>query len=255
MLEGVDMDWSPKSFSNKVAYERLPAGKYTFMLRAVDVRGNFSEVTMLQFRVSSPWYNSSWAYLIYIMLAVTIFYVVRQMILFRFKKQHLRKIRKLETLRLKMLADELQNQVNQKNAELVTQTSFIIQKNELIEKIKALIEDFYAKNKSTLLQQLMYKINNLVSHNLDTEDDWKNFLLKFEEKHTEFFKKLKADYPTLTSTDLRLCACLKLNMETKDIASLMNLSVRAVENNRYRLRKKLNLRTEQNLNEFFISIE
>ncbi len=237
MLEGVDMDWSPKSFSNKVAYERLPAGKYTFMLRAVDVRGNFSEVTMLQFRVSSPWYNSSWAYLIYIMLAATIFYVVRQMILFRFKKQHLRKIRKLETLRLKMLADELQNQVNQKNAELVTQTSFIIQKNELIEKIKALIEDFYAKNKSTLLQQLMYKINNLVSHNLDTEDDWKNFLLKFEEKHTEFFKKLKADYPTLTSTDLRLCACLKLNMETKDIASLMNLSVRAVENNRYRLRK------------------
>lgn len=255
MLEGVDMDWSAKSFSNKVTYERLPAGKYIFMLRAVDVRGNFSEVTLLQFKVDSPWYNSSWAYLVYIMLAVGVFFAVKQMILFRFKKQHLRKIRKLETMRLKMLADELQNQVNQKNAELVTQTSFIIQKNELIEKIKALIEDFYAKNKSTLLQQLIYKINNLVSHNLDTEDDWKNFLLKFEEKHTEFFKKLKTDYPTLTSTDLRLCACLKLNMETKDIASLMNLSIRAVENNRYRLRKKLDLKTEQNLNEFFISIE
>jgi DNA-binding CsgD family transcriptional regulator len=92
-------------------------------------------------------------------------------------------------------------------------------------------------------------------NDLDTEEDWKNFLIKFEEKHTNFFKKLKAGYPALTSTDLRLCACLKLNMETKDIASLMSLSVRAVENNRYRLRKKLNLATEQNLNEFFISFD
>ncbi|MBP1618909.1 MAG: hypothetical protein H6Q14_2736 [Bacteroidetes bacterium] len=255
MLEGVDIDWSPKSYSNKVSYERLPEGKYTFKIRAVDIRGNFSDITLLRFRVRPPWYNSFWAYLLYAILITGALYVGRMIIFYRFKKQHLRKIRKLETLRLKMLADELQNQVNQKNAELVTQTSFIIQKNELIEKIKALIEDFYAKNKSALLQQLIYKINNLVSHNLDTEDDWRNFLIKFEEKHTEFFKKLKANYPTLTSTDLRLCACLKLNMETKDIASLMNLSVRAVENNRYRLRKKLDLRTEQNLNEFFISIE
>lgn len=255
MLEGVDLDWSPKLFSNKVSYERLPAGKYKFKLRAVDMRGDFSETTLLEFKVSPPWYNSSWAYMFYSVSIIGLLYAGRLVIFYRFKKQHLRKIRKLETLRLKMLADELQSQVNQKNAELVTQTSFIIQKNELIEKIKALIEDFYAKNKSAVLQQLIYKINSLVSHNLDTEDDWRNFLIKFEEKHTEFFKKLKTDYPTLTSTDLRLCACLKLNMETKDIASLMNLSVRAVENNRYRLRKKLNLKTEQNLNEFFISIE
>lgn len=77
----------------------------------------------------------------------------------------------------------------------------------------------------------------LLTENLNTEDDWKMFLIKFEQKHPYFFKSLKEDYPILTNNDLRLCACLKLNMETKDIASLMNLSVRAVENNRYRLRK------------------
>jgi DNA-binding CsgD family transcriptional regulator len=62
-------------------------------------------------------------------------------------------------------------------------------------------------------------------------------------------------HPQLTNNDLRLCACLRLNMETKDIASLMNLSVRAVENNRYRLRKKLDLKPTQNLNEYFLNID
>ncbi len=255
MLEGLDNGWSQKSYTNHVTYERLPPGNYTFKVRAVDVRGDFSEVTVLKFKVLPPWYNSIWAYLVYALLLGGIFYFARLYVLHRYNKQHIRRMRKLETMRLQMLADELQIQVNQKNAELVTQTSFIIHKNELIEKIRSLIEDFYSKNKSAVLQQLIYKINSLLSNNLDTEDDWKNFLIKFEEKHTDFFKKLKANYPSLTSTDLRLCACLKLNMETKDIASLMNLSVRAVENNRYRLRKKLELKTEQNLNEFFISID
>lgn len=255
MLEGVDMGWSSRANTNKVSYERLPAGNYTFRVRAVDIGGNFSKETILHFNVQPPWYSSVWAYFVYVVLIGGALYAGRMIVLYRFKRKHLRKMRKLETMRLQVLADELQNQINQKNAELVTQTSFIIHKNELIEKIRALIDEFYMKNKSTVLQQLIYKINSLLNHNLDTEEDWKNFLIKFEEKHTDFFKRLKTEYPTLTSSDLRLCACLKLNMETKDIASLMNLSVRAVENNRYRLRKKLDLRTEQNLNEFFIAID
>lgn len=254
-MDGVDVAWSRKAHLSKVLYERLPAGSYSFRIRSVDVGGNISKDTVLHFKILPPWYNTSWAYLLYLFLVASALYLLWQFNLRRYRRQHLRKMRKLETMQLKILADELQAQVNQKNAELVTQTSFIIHKNELIEKIKALIDDFYTKNKSAVLQQLIYKINSLLSNDLDTEEDWKNFLIKFEEKHTNFFKKLKAGYPALTSTDLRLCACLKLNMETKDIASLMSLSVRAVENNRYRLRKKLNLATEQNLNEFFISFD
>ena len=146
-------------------------------------------------------------------------------------------------------------EVEQKSAELLTQTSFIIQKNELILKVKDIIDDFYSKNKTASLTALYQKINALLNNNMDSEDDWKTFLIKFEEKHTGFFKKMKILYPQLTNNDLRLCACLKLNLETKEIASLMNLSVRAVENSRYRLRKKLNLNPSQNLNEFFLSMD
>ena len=101
---------------------------------------------------------------------------------------------------------------------------------------------------------LYYNINNVLNKNLNDEEDWDLFLVKFEEKHPKFFNTLKTDYPQLTTNDLRLCSCLKLNLSSKDIASLMNLSVRAVENARYRLRKKLDLDTSDNLNEFLMTL-
>lgn len=118
-----------------------------------------------------------------------------------------------------------------------------------------MVDDICARNTQKGLIPLYQKMNNLLANNLDTEDDWKMFLIKFEQKHRNFFKRLKEMHPQLTNNDLRLCACLRLNMETKDIASLMNLSVRAVENNRYRLRKKLDLKPTQNLNEYFLNID
>lgn len=255
MLQGVDKDWSLPQKVNRVSYARLPEGKYIFMLRTVNSLGNYSEVVSYEFKILSPWYQSVWAYLLYIVVFISVMYMVWLLILRRYRNLHLQKIRNRETKRLRTLAGELQQKVEQKNAELLTQTSFIIQKNELILKIKDIIDDFYSKNKASSLIPLSQKINALLNNNMNTEEDWKTFLLKFEEKHTGFFKKMKTLYPQLTNSDLRLCACLKLNLETKEIASLMNLSVRAVENSRYRLRKKLNILPSQNLNEFFLDID
>lgn len=255
MLQNVDNNWSTPQRINNVSYARLPEGKYVFMIRSVDNLGNYSEIISYEFEILPPWYQSFGAYLLYIVAFIAIMYGVWLLILRRYRNLHLQKIRHRETKRLRTLTGELQQEVEQKSAELLTQTSFIIQKNELILKVKDIVDDFYTKNKSNALIPLYQKINVLLNNNLDTEDDWKMFLLKFEEKHTGFFKKMKILYPQLTNNDLRLCACLKLNLETKEIASLMNLSIRAVENSRYRLRKKLNLLPSQNLNEFFLSID
>lgn len=255
LLENVDKDWSQPNKINKVSYARLPKGEYVFKVRAIDDLGNVSDMVSYEFEIKAPWYLSVWAYLAYVFVIMGILYIIWLLILRRYRNLHLQKIRMRETRRLRDLAGELQQEVEQKNAELLTQTSFIIQKNELIFKIKAIIDDFYSKSKTSGLAVLYQKINALLNSNLDSEDDWKTFLIKFEEKHTGFFKKMKMLYPQLTNNDLRLCACLKLNLETKEIASLMNLSIRAVENSRYRLRKKLNLKPSQNLNEFFLGID
>ena len=254
-LVGVDNDWSPPQKVNKALYPRLPAGEYEFLVRTIDNSGNISGPVAVGFEILPPWYRTIWAYIVYVLLILLTLYIIWFSIEKRYRNIHLQKLRYRETKRLRDLAGELQHQVEQKDAELFTQTSFIIHKNELILKLKDIIDDFYQKNRTNASTVFYQKINKLLNNNLDTEEDWKRFLIKFEEKHAGFFKKMKLNYPDLTITDLRLCACLKLNLETKEIASLMNLSVKAIENNRYRLRKKLNLNPSDNLNDFILRID
>lgn len=254
LLEKVDSTWSQPKHLNSASYARLPQGSYTLHLRTTDGLNNYSNDTVISFEILPPWYRTIWWHLtccLLIALALLGAFLIMKR---QLQIKHLRRIKAQEAELLRKTNDQLQNEIEEKNAELFTQTSFIIRKNELILELKAIVDDICAKNTQKILLPLYQKVNNLLTNNLNTEDDWKMFLIKFEQKHHNFFKTLKEVHPSLTNNDLRLCACLKLNMDTKDIASLTNLSIRAVENNRYRLRKKLNLQPTQNLNEFFLTI-
>lgn len=252
-LDGMN-EWSAPEKTNKVSYERLPKGTYTFLLRTVDNLGNHSPTLQYTFTILTPWYQTFWAFLGYFLIGLIVLRVVWLLILRRYRNQHLMKIRLREAKRLSRMNLHLQNQIKEKDAELFSQTSFVIQRNELITQMKDEIEEFYKKNNNKALAPLFHKINMLFNNNLDTEEDWKMFLIKFEEKHAGFFKQLKELYPLLTANDLKLCACLKLNLDSKAIAALMNISVRAVENSRYRLRKKIEISPNENLNDFFVKL-
>jgi len=93
------------------------------------------------------------------------------------------------------------------------------------------------------------KLNNSVK---DTED-WKRFEVNFKELHEDFFERLLKEYPILTPKDLKLCAYLKMNLSTKEIAPLMAITIRGVEIHRYRLRKKLQIDSSKNLSNFLIT--
>lgn len=255
MLKGIDKEWSAPQKINKMTYARLPKGKHTFLIRTTDNKGNYSEPTAYEFEILPPWYESTLAYVMYMILFVLITMLIWAMVIRHYRKLHRKKIRIWEANQLKMKNEQLQKEIEQKNAELMTQASFFIQKNELIFKLKDTIDNFFNMQSNSQIAPLSRKINVILNNNLDSEEDWKMFLIKFEQKHNGFFKKIKSMYPELTTSDLRLCACLKLNLDTKDIASLMNLSVRAIENSRYRLRKKLNIQPSQNLSDFFINID
>lgn len=252
-LEGIS-EWSEPERINKVGYERLPKGTYTFLLRTVDNLGNYSPTLEYTFTILSPWYQTIWAFLGYSIIILLVLRITWILILRRYRNRHLIKIRLREAKRLSRMNQQLQNQIKEKDAELFSQTSFVIQRNELITQMKDEIEEFYRTHNNKALAPLFHKINMLFNNNLDTEEDWKMFLIKFEEKHTGFFKQLKTLYPQLTANDLKLCACLKLNLDSKAIAALMNISVRAVENSRYRLRKKINIPPNENLNDFFLKL-
>jgi DNA-binding NarL/FixJ family response regulator len=89
----------------------------------------------------------------------------------------------------------------------------------------------------------------------NNEEDWAQFSQHFDEVHNNFLRNLKKLFPDLTTTDLKLCAYLRINLTTKEIAQSMGISVRGVETSRYRLRKKLNIAGETPLYDFLIDIK
>lgn len=253
-LEGVTNGWSKPAKINEVLFERLPKGYYTFILRTVDNLGNHSEPVSFSFTILPPWYANPWTFIGYFFIFIIVMLMIWFMILRRYRNVHLLKVRMREEQRLRRQNLNLRKEIEEKNEELFSQTSFIIQKNELIMKVKKEIDDFYhSYSGKKILSPLYLKVESLLNRNMDIDEDWKMFLIQFEQKHTGFFKHLKEKYPELTPNDLKLCACLKLNLSSKDIASLLNISLRGVENSRYRLRKKLRVSPEQNLNEFFLN--
>src|SRR5690606_12477332 len=84
--------------------------------------------------------------------------------------------------------------------------------------------------------------------------DWDNFALHFNNVNSDFFNKLKDKFPDLTPNELKLCALIKMNLSSKEIAQLMNITIKAVEVGRYRLRKKLHISSETNLYDFLIQV-
>ena len=252
-LAGMEEKWSPPKRICEIRFERLPKGRYTFMLRTTDNSGRYSEPTTFRFSISAPWYATQWAYAAYFALTTLLLVGSWYRWLRQLQNRHLLKIRMREEQRLRRMNNELQREIASKNSELFMQTTFIIQKNELLNKVKEEVADFYrgiSGNKD--IKPLYEKVDTLLSENMNMDEDWKLFLIQFEQNHADFFKRLKHEYGELTPNDLKLCACLKLNLSSKDIASLLSISLRGVENSRYRLRKKLNLSPEQNLNEFFM---
>jgi AraC family chitin signaling transcriptional activator len=93
-----------------------------------------------------------------------------------------------------------------------------------------------------------------INKNITGKDSWSVFKEAFENTDKDFFKKVKELHPSLTSNDLRLCAYLRLNLTSKEIAPMLNISVRSVEIKRYRLRKKMELVHEQGLAEYILAV-
>ena len=125
----------------------------------------------------------------------------------------------------------------------------VAKKNELILEFK----DMLAVNKDVFPNKQRYHtMTKKLDGSINKDEDWKQFEINFKELHGDFFENLIRQFPKLTPKDLKLCAYLKMNLTSKEIAPLMGISIRGVEIHRYRLRKKLNMDSSQNLSKFLI---
>ena len=237
-LRGFDDNWSEWSTRGRWEVTNLDGADYVFEVEA-DWYGAAAETA---FTVPPPWYRSWWAYLGYASLFCGLTYLLY--------REHLRQLaiqsRRMEVVRLRELnrqrieADNarLEEENQRKSRELANTTLTLAKKNEMLLGLKEELSD----NSPKLL--------HLIDRNLNNEEDWAIFESHFNEVHEAFLNRLKGAHPDLTRGDLQLAAYLKMDLSSKEIAPLLHISVRGVENKRYRLRKKLTLDSNDNLNEY-----
>ena len=256
-LLGQNKGWSTPSKSSSVLFENISYGSYTFKVRGI-VAGKLSDnVAKYQFEIKRPWYYSNLFISAYVSLFLFFIYVLHITSKRYYKRQRERLIDKAQKeLALKELEssqaiikinnEKLRNDIENKNRELAISTMNIIKKNEFLSSIKTeLIKSDVSKNSSVV---------KIIDKNLNNTDDWKLFQEAFNNADKDFLKKMKSMHSDLTPNDLRLCAYLRLNLSSKEIAPLLNISPRSVEVKRYRLRKKMSLPHDANLTNYILEI-
>jgi ligand-binding sensor domain-containing protein/DNA-binding CsgD family transcriptional regulator len=268
MLDGYDKTWSDWTQRVEKEYTNLPAGNYTFKVKAHNNLSQESEIAAYSFVIRPPWYQTYWAYAAYALLFLTgIFFLHRwqkKKFILQHKKYeeeqkrlqylHQLELDKTEKELIKLRNEKLEAEIAHKNTELASTAMHLVQKGELMSKIKEemtrMRKDFDAGKNSDEIKKIIKVLNEEDKFN----EDWENFAIHFDKVHSDFLAALKSRFPGLTPNELKLSGYLRMNLSTKEVAQLMNISVRGVEISRYRLRKKLELPTQTNLFEFLMSI-
>ncbi|NTE24938.1 transcriptional regulator [Agrobacterium tumefaciens] len=268
-LEGYSKDWSEWSDATDKDFTNLASGSYKFKLRAKLNDSSVTDITTFNFIILRPWYLNNWALLIYSLLFAAILIFGKKIYEGKLKKDSLAisarlKAERDEILRKeaeanekqisKLQTEKLQAELASKNRELANSAMTLVYKNELLQKLTYDISKLKDENGKKLSDDQTRKIQKVINDGMNDERDWHLFENSFNEAHESFFKKLKAQHPDLVPNDLKLCAYLRMNMSSKEMSSLLNISLRGVEIRRYRLRKKLEVPHDKNLTEFLMEL-
>jgi DNA-binding CsgD family transcriptional regulator len=149
---------------------------------------------------------------------------------------------------------QLQYELRHKSQELASSTMNLIRKNEMlldiVETINKTTEDIRKNTDTTAILNRLSRVEKSIRQNIENDNNWKRFEENFDLVYENYLKRLGESYPELTVSDKKICAYIKMDLSSKDMAPLLNMSVRSIETNRYRIRKKLNLDREVNLSDF-----
>ncbi|MBC7653206.1 MAG: transcriptional regulator [Oligoflexus sp.] len=260
-LSGFDNKWSNWNAKSEKDYTNLPPGKYEFCVKARNNLGSESGAVTYKFSIAPAWYQTWIFYLLCFFIICFFIYLLIQ----RQKRKHLKEqdyLRKTHLLEIelnekeivKLRNDKLEADVNFKNKELATATMHLMQRGKLILKIKEELLPIVKTENIEESPEEFRKILSLIKHAERADSDWEHFSVHFDHVHANFLSKLKEQIPSLSANDLKLCAYLKMNLTSKEIAQLMSVTVRAVEVSRYRLRKKLYVSTDTNLFNYLMEI-
>ncbi|MBN2236959.1 MAG: hypothetical protein JW729_05335, partial [Bacteroidales bacterium] len=252
-------------------YTNLEAGSYTFRVQAKNGFNTISKEAFYTFRILPPWYKTWWAFIGYgILVLIFVWFLVY---LAKIQASILKRKEKIEQLRIRrqnenkikremLLAEKelirlknekLKVEMLAKDKELANSTLQMIQKNKLLNRLKGELDKMNSKTTDDIIRSQNQALIRRINKEIEDKNQWRVFEEHFEAVHEEFLKRLKEQYPNLSPKEQKLATYLRLNISTKEIALLMNISARGVEIARYRLRRKFNLDRDNNLLEFILN--
>ena len=248
-LEGRSNTWSEWSSKTTLTFDNLAFGDYNLQLRAKVGNTPSQNTIHYNFTIKRPWFLSNLAIGCYIILVFLLAYCIHKSYKKYFKRLHEHKELENERLITSMKNEKLNQKIESKNRELAISTMSLIKKNEVLNGIKKELKKELKKKK--LVEES--KSIKLINDNLNDSKDWSFFEQAFNNADKDFLEKIKKVHPDLTPNDLRFCAYLRLNLSSKEMAPLLNISLRSVETKRYRLRKKLGLDQDSSLVNYILN--
>lgn len=271
-LENYDDVWSEYSADNFKEYTQLPRGNYTFRVRARNLIDGREADYSYKFVILPAWYETQLAFSVYFLLGLIMVSALIMLINYRSKKgaREMERVKELEIAEQKKLFDaetsekkreikelknqQLQYELRHKSQELASSTMNLIRKNEMLiemmSDLSRVTDEIKKSGDSNVILSRLTRMERAIQKNIETDNNWKKFEENFDLVYENYLKRLSEEFPELNISDKKLCAYLKMDLSSKDIAPLMNMSVRSVETNRYRLRRKMGLERDVNLAEY-----
>ena len=181
------------------------------------------------------------------------------------RKERKMKIRQQKELELKEEAFKIENEkkeqeiirlnnekleidIQHKSQELANSAIILGRKNEVLIEIKKSLSSIFDKSGYTALSQdikrRILEMYNIIDENIREDDIFNKFEENFDLVHNNFIKRLTEAFPALSVAERKMCTFIKMQLSSKEIAPLLNITVRGVETMRLRLRKRLGLQNE-----------
>jgi len=267
-LSGYEEEWSEWSNVSVKEYSNLPDGRFTFQVKARNQLGIESSPDSVEFSIGHPWYKSPVAYLAYILACTGMVLLMVRFISWRIdlskkKNQRIYEAREQEYKRqalesekeiIRIRNEKLQAEMILRDKELANEAMNLVRKNEFLNEIMEELSRLRDGCRDEVTGRRVSEILTSIGREVDSNRQREVFESAFDEVHEEFLQRVKSRYPRLTPAELRLCAYLKMNLPTKEIAPLLSISARGVEIGRYRIRKKMGISRDVNLTTHLLNI-
>lgn len=276
-MENYDKQWVGPQQSTTKEYTKLSKGDYVFRVKARNLVDGAEREASIKITVLPAWYETWWAYIIYMIAACTAVYFI-VMRLKRMTEKELRRVRKEQERQIreqelrfkideekkekeiiKLRNDHLEVELKHKSGELADNAINLVRKNDMLQSIDTEMEELSKSVRADAAKTVITKKISDIRRNIRThmvdDSNWDKFEENFNLVYDNFTQKLISRYADLKKNDLKLCVYLRMGLSSKEMASLLNTSVRSIETARYRLRKKLGLESGDNLLEFIQSID